>query len=560
MAELYTGALAVCGMASLLMALYVLLKRRMPGSKTGGYLVLLSSLWSTAYLHQLMFPYSEDIIRGFLIKSGVSYIFPFLFVIYLHRYFEFKVPKYVPFTLLIIPSIFSVAQLLPRLRPYLIHDLIIYNQNQVAPKYTLLGLTPIFLTYLLGLILYGYFIKTLISKPSILKARVIAFLCAASIFFITYTFDLFLLDRLRYELTPPIINVLCVGVAMFSTERLYKKDVLSTVFSNMVEEIGDLIIVTDSLDRVIYINNEARNVTKLDQVNFLESHIWDLFPSLIFTGGDRVQTLSANGKTYDVQSYALLDWQNHNRSKVYVLRDISELIEYQYNLEQLVEEKSQELMQTERMAAIGQTTLMVGHDLRNPLQVVKFITHRLRSNHKNDENTLRLLEKIDSNLVYMDKIVSDLSMYAKKSEPNLQNILLIDMIENCLIKLDVPEGVIIDYDFDFEYCFDADPYMIERVFNNLLLNAIQAMPDGGLIRVEAESVDGRNTIRVSDSGFGIQEEIMDDLFKPLNTTKPKGVGMGLAVCKKIVNQHNGEISVDPNYVDGACFVMDLPIN
>ena len=100
--------------------------------------------------------------------------------------------------------------------------------------------------------------------------------------------------------------------------------------------------------------------------------------------------------------------------------------------------------------------------------------------------------------------------------------------------------------------------MIERVFNNLLLNAIQSMTDGGVICVEAENLDGKIELRVTDSGAGIPEEISETLFTPLSTTKPKGVGMGLAVCKKIMNLHKGDIKVDTTVRDGASFVIEMP--
>lgn len=558
MVELYTGALAVFGVTALLTSLFVLLTRTMTGSKTGGFLVLLSSFWSIAYIHQLIFLFSEDIILGFLLKSGISYIFPFIYVVYLHRFFEYKVPRYIPPLLVITPSFFAILQLIPAYRPVIFQELIIYNQNQVAPKYTLFGLTPILLTYLLSVILFGYFIKTLISEPGILKARALAFLAASSIFLITYTLDLFMIGGFRYEITPPILNILCVGITMFSTERLYKRDVLGTVFATMAEDIGDLIVVTDNQDRVIYVNDQAHNVSKLKAIKFLESHIWDVFPSLLVNEGQRTQTLAADGKTYDIKSYLLKDWQDYDRSKVYILRDVSELIEYQYNLEQLVEEKSHEVMQAERMVAIGETTLMVGHDLRNPLQVVKFLTHKLKLENT-DPMADEILEKMDSNLNYMDKIVSDLSLYARNREPMVQTIPLIDLIENSLQKITVPENIILDYDFTFDFIVEVDPYMIDRVLNNLILNAIQAMPEGGVVSIEAEERNGRKVIRVRDSGSGIAEEIRENLFKPLNTTKPKGVGMGLAVCRKLVKLHKGSIDVDDSYYDGACFQLEFPV-
>lgn len=560
MAGLYQGTLGVFIVVSIITGVYVLLKRNMPGSKTGGVLILLSAVWSTAYICQLAMVFSEEIIQGFLFKEAVALIIPCVYVMYIIRFLEFKIPKWVLGGIVVIPCAFSLLYMIPGYRSLLFQELIIYNQVHVAPKYTQLGLTPIFYMYLMSLILISYFIKTLVSQQNVLKIRVIVFLMVTTLFDLSYTLDLFNLYPLGFEMTPPLVNLMGVGVALFSSERLYKQDVLPSVFKSMMDKIGDLVVVTDHLDRVIYLNNTALNITKEPNPGFLTHYIWDIFPSLAIESGGRLQTLATDNKTYDVQSSYLQDWQNTNRSKIYVLRDVTELVDYQYNLEQLVEEKSHALMQTERMAAIGETTLMVGHDLRNPLQVLKFLTHELKKMNDSGktEKSCALLEKMDSNVNYMDKIVSDLSLYARNRQPTKQSIVLIDLLESCLVKINVPNDVFIDFDFEFEHQVYCDPYMIERVFNNLILNAVQAMPDGGVVRVHAQKQDGSDVITVTDSGAGIPEEIKANIFEPLNTSKPKGVGMGLAVCRKIVNLHEGSITVDHNASEGASFVIQIP--
>ena len=558
MVEMYTVALAVFISISVITAIYVILRRRMPGSKTGGLLLLVGAGWSLSYLNQLTAVFTEDIINNFIWKLSFSYTLPIIFLLYIIRFFEFKIPKWIIGGLFVVPITFSIIQLIPGYRSLVFRELILYNQNLVAAKYTVIGLTPVLYIYLGAALLFGYFLKTLLSKQDILKVRVLMFLITETIFILTFTLDLFNVFSLGREITPILVNIMSVAVAMFTSERLYKRDILPSVFETVMEDIGDLVIATDSLDRVIFVNSTAREVTKAKNIGFLDHHIWDIFPSLTIESGERVQMLAANGKTYDVKSSYLYDWQNQNRSKVYALRDITDLINYQYNLEELVEKKSYELMQSERMAAIGQTTLMVGHDLRNPLQVLKFLIHQLKKQTMSDESILSVLEKIDSNVNYMDKIVSDLTMYAKNAEPETQEIKLIDMLESCLLKINMPDDVILDYDFDFGFEIQVDPYMIERVFNNLLLNAIQSMPDGGVISIEAENLDGKIVVRVTDSGTGIPEEISENLFKPLSTTKPKGVGMGLAVCKKIMELHKGDIKVDTKVREGASFVIEMP--
>ena len=558
MVEIYIGALTVFIAISVITAIYVVLQRRMPGSRVGGLLLLVGAGWSLTYLYQLTAIFTDDIINNFIWKLSFSYTLPVLFLLYIIRFFEFKTPQWVSEGLFVVPIVFSVIQLMPGYRSLVFRELILYNQNLVAVKYTVFGLIPVLYIYVGAAVLFGYFLKTLLAKQNILKIRVLMFLIIETIFVFTYTVDLFNVLSLGREITPLIVNLMSVAVAMFSSERLYKSDVLPSVFETMMEDIGDIVIVTDNLDRVIFVNTVAREVTKAKNIGFLDHYIWDVFPSLAIESDEIVQKLAADNKTYHVQSSQLYDWQNQTRTKVYVLRDISDLMDYQYNLEELVEKKSTELMKTERMAAIGQTTLMVGHDLRNPLQVLTFLSHQLKKQAGSDESMMFVLEKIDSNVNYMDKIVSDLTMFAKNAEPETQRIKLIDLLESSLLKINVPDNVILDYDFDFGFEIQVDPFMIERVFNNLLLNAIQSMPDGGVIYIEAENLNGKIELRVTDSGAGIPEEISETLFTPLSTTKPKGVGMGLAVCKKIMNLHKGDIKVDTTVRDGASFVIEMP--
>jgi two-component system sensor histidine kinase HydH len=104
----------------------------------------------------------------------------------------------------------------------------------------------------------------------------------------------------------------------------------------------------------------------------------------------------------------------------------------------------------------------------------------------------------------------------------------------------------------------ADPHFLYRVFANLILNAMQAMPGGGKLNVSAFS-DGAIAVCVSDTGTGIQEDFKEKLFKPLFTGKAKGTGLGLAVVKRIVEAHNGEIIVESEVGKGSTFTVKLPI-
>jgi signal transduction histidine kinase len=105
----------------------------------------------------------------------------------------------------------------------------------------------------------------------------------------------------------------------------------------------------------------------------------------------------------------------------------------------------------------------------------------------------------------------------------------------------------------------VDGNYFRRVVVNLLTNAVQAMPDGGRLSVEGEIIDGKVSINISDTGVGISEENKAKLFTPLFTTKAKGTGLGLAVCKRIIDAHMGSISVDSVEGEGTTFTILLPV-
>jgi signal transduction histidine kinase len=106
----------------------------------------------------------------------------------------------------------------------------------------------------------------------------------------------------------------------------------------------------------------------------------------------------------------------------------------------------------------------------------------------------------------------------------------------------------------------ADGGLLRRVFTNLISNAVQAMPDGGFLIVDGSVVNGTAKVVVSDTGSGISEENLKKIFQPLFTTKAKGTGLGLAVCKKIVEAHGGEISVSSKEGVGSSFTFLIPLH
>jgi signal transduction histidine kinase len=233
--------------------------------------------------------------------------------------------------------------------------------------------------------------------------------------------------------------------------------------------------------------------------------------------------------------------------------------------------KAQEqLLEAERFAAIGEVATMVGHDLRNPLQV---ITNTLYLSGKKSESIpiteKEILEKhgflglrsgLKEQVEYMEKIVSDLQDYARPVKPMPVEIGLHQLINKTLSSLTVPENVkvsiVIEKDFPK---LMLDPTLMQRVFSNLITNAVQAMPNGGKLTIRASKKEETTLISIEDTGAGISDANLSKLFTPLFTTKAKGQGFGLPVCKRLVEAHDGNITVESKVGKGSTFTVEIPL-
>ena len=219
----------------------------------------------------------------------------------------------------------------------------------------------------------------------------------------------------------------------------------------------------------------------------------------------------------------------------------------------------------ERMAAIGQTAGMVGHDLRNPLQSIIGEVYLAKSeldslpNGENKRCLQESVQAIEEQISYMDKIVSDLQTFVKPVEAQLEIINLKPLITSVLAQVDIPKNIQAMTQIQEKVKTKADPQLIKRVLINLITNAVQAMPNGGELTLRAEtSNQGKVQITVKDTGTGIPEEIKPKIFTPLFTTKSKGQGFGLAVCKRVIEAQNGTITFESQVGKGTKFIIELP--
>lgn len=250
----------------------------------------------------------------------------------------------------------------------------------------------------------------------------------------------------------------------------------------------------------------------------------------------------------------------------------SELAEYSQKLEKLVEQRTEQLKQaqvkllkSERLAAVGELAAMVGHDLRNPLQAIENATYYLKNvcacmpSSAIPPKAKEMLQVIGDSVNYADKIVRDLSDFSATKKPLLKRIDINMLVKETVSQAGAPRNVKINTGLSQRLEIEADEDQIKRVFLNLIANGIQAMENGGTLTGSTRKAEGFVEISFKDTGVGIPQDNMDKIFSPFFTTKAKGMGMGLAICKKFVESHGGTIHVESEVGKGTTFTVKLPI-
>ena len=301
-----------------------------------------------------------------------------------------------------------------------------------------------------------------------------------------------------------------------------------------------------------YPHDQGQEVRKL----FLEKEHWR---------GEVIQKRQDGTPIHILASVSLLkDSAGNPAGAVAVNRDITERKEMQ-----------ERLLRSEKLAVLGQLAGGVGHELRNPLGAIKNAAYFLHMVlEKPEPDVAETLQILDREVDNCERIISSLLDFAQPRELALRQVHLPEVIEEALARTTVPNlpaqagnvEVLTRY-AEALPLITADPDQLGLVFGNLILNAVQAMPGGGRLTITAAYVEGgtvRNPqsairIQVSDTGVGIPEEHLGKIFEPLFTTKAKGIGLGLAVSKTLVERHGGSMEVTSEVGKGSTFTVRLPL-
>ena len=262
--------------------------------------------------------------------------------------------------------------------------------------------------------------------------------------------------------------------------------------------------------------------------------------------------ITRNGKEFpaELSASVIRDASGKPVAFVGIMKDITE--------RKLMEQK---LLKSERLAAIGELAAMVGHDLRNPLTGIAGATYYLRNrlNSKTDKKAIKMLRLIEKSIEYSNKIISDLLDYSKELRLELVESTPYFVVNEALTHVKIPRNIRVFNLTQNQPMILIDVEKMTRVFSNIIKNAVDAMPNGGTLTIKSEITNGKWEISFTDTGMGMPKDVLEKIWAPFFTTKAKGMGLGLPICKRIVEAHDGKVSVESAIGKGTTFTVSVPV-
>ncbi len=365
--------------------------------------------------------------------------------------------------------------------------------------------------------------------------------------------------------------------ALRQSEKQYKK---------LTSSITDPFFAVDSSLKINYWNKASEKYTGINSESVLGKHFFEVFgkdkatrkAARIYLGVMRTNkartVIDRLPKCIDEAIFEIQVYPTGNGISVFA-KDITErkklqgsMEEYTKRLEEIVKIRTEKLKSVERLAAIGETAGMIGHDIRNPLQSIIGELYLAKDelnvlpDGEAKENLMASLNSIEEQTVYINKIVTDLQDYAKPLTPAFQEIDLEENLQAVISALDIPDHTELSYSVEKPFpMLRTDASFMKRILTNLALNGVQAMQEsGGQLTINAFPREKTILIAVADTGPGIPDGVKEKIFKPLFTTKAKGQGFGLAVVKKLVEALGGNISFETKLGKGTTFIIELPLS
>jgi len=380
------------------------------------------------------------------------------------------------------------------------------------------------------------------------------------------------LSRIMYPVAAEGASRLFVEISRDVTEyrNLIKKLQSSEKkFRTILDTATDAIISIDSEHKIVVFNNAAQQIFGFSRHEVMGKDLNMLIPPQY---GDHsrfvkrfleTRTPKIIGKTLSLTAFRKngaefpidlgLSYHEMEREITFtaIIRDTS--------TQKQLEKK---LLQSERLAAVGQTVAHVAHEIKNPLMIIGGFSHQIKDS-LTDDKAVQKVGMILDEVSRLERLVASLGdftkVYSLVKRPADINSVIQDVLK-------IMSGIY----SSGKHCFktnlasdlseiNCDPDKLKQVFINVITNGIEAMEDGGTITIRTKKLSNNTEIRISDEGIGIREEDLLHIFEPFFTTRDRGSGLGLAISYKVVEAHKGEIWADSEPGQGTTFVVKLPL-
>lgn len=334
----------------------------------------------------------------------------------------------------------------------------------------------------------------------------------------------------------------------------------------IIENLKVGVVVVDEEERVKSWNSTAETLFNLTRNRTIGKLLRDVLDppiySQLFTTPSKeyypfqsriIVNLNSERKIYEVLRSSLLTRNNEYLGTIFIFEDITDRLTIE-----------NQLMISEKLASLGLLTAGIAHEINTPLTGISSYVQLLLKSSANTADR-EIAEKIEAQIERVAKMVRSLLSFSRGEKGQIKKFPLKNCINDILALLDyrVKKQSInskTEIPDDIEVWGELDK--LQQVFLNIISNAIDAMPEGGTLKVEAEKKENNIVIRISDTGIGIKKEHLTRIFEPFFTTKGygRGTGLGLSLSYQIVKEHDGDITVESEYGKGTIFTITLPAN
>lgn len=327
---------------------------------------------------------------------------------------------------------------------------------------------------------------------------------------------------------------------------------LEALYRDIVENVESGLISLDRDGHIGFLNKAGEDILGYRFDELYKESVSKIFPwmDLKRKGQLRGEAIFKKKDGKDIFLGFSISPSRDIGGKVMVFQDITK-----------VKEMEEQVMRSEKLAAIGELAAGIAHEIRNPIASISGSTEILKEELGGSNHLKPLMDIILREADRLNRLVTDFLQFSKPALPQKEVFPLKDLINETLLSLrgnpDWNQDVKVEVQIPNSLSLYGDSGQLRQVFLNLFLNAVQAMPHGGILHISALNRDGLVEVSVQDTGVGIPQEIKGKIFDPFFTTKENGTGLGLTIVHQIIKNHQGEIQVKSEFARGTKVTLRL---